>query len=226
MEQKVLVLIWMKCVIRIPERFKGWPCLSRVYFTTILRKGWLCVFTVSVLVFDRRLRHAVNAKGSPSNLRTSTGGECQGFSLKSANVHWRWMPRVLPQIYKVHPEIHKDPPQNYVTKKSQGFSPKSKRRRFLYNSRSSVQNLPDSNIRGVRRKIYKAMKNTSLTTRVHTKEKCPSTCGEELSQKIWTKTSNSTADKTEPGLWRELFTRFNICGSVFQTRFLVSLAVP
>ena len=130
------------------------------------------------------------------------------------------MPRVLPKIYKVHPEIHKDPPQNYVTKKSQGFSPKSKsrkpegslqkstRRRFLYNKRSSVQNLPDRNIRSVHRKIYEAMKNTSLTTRVHAMEKCPSTCGEELSQKIWTKTSNSTADKTETGPCRELFTRF------------------
>ena len=70
-------------------------------------------------------------------------------------------------------------------------------------------------------------KNTSSTTRVQATEKSPST---KLAAKSWvkkktqkfrTETSNSPPDKTEPGPWRELFTRFSICGSVFQTRFLV-----
>ena len=123
-------------------------------------------------------------------------GECQGFSLKSASVHRRWMPRVLPKIYKVHPEIHKDPPQNYVTKKKQGFSPKSKRRkpegslrkstrrRFLYNNRSSVQiyrtgisEVSTSNVQGHEKYIFNNQNSS------HREMSINKTCRGELSQK-------------------------------------------
>ena len=72
MEQEVLVLMWMKCVIRIPERFKGWSCLSRVYFTIDSPEGLtLRVHRVCLGVWP-----TIKARG-----------ECQGFSLKSTMVH-------------------------------------------------------------------------------------------------------------------------------------------